>query len=143
MREERVYELRRAILEAHSYYAPVPLSLDDLLRYHRLAFLRPDRELVAVEWNNLAVNGYVEDIPDSNGAYRRITATGLNQVNREVKLDLYIWGRQALTMLVVVLTLFLLATTSLGRAVSPGGQCQATAACSGGQPGGAPCVRFR
>jgi len=147
MREERTYELRRAILEAHVYYTPkIPLSLDDVMRFYRLPCLRVTREQVEEEWNSLAVNGYLEDVPDSNGEYKRITASGLNQFNREVKLDVYIWGRQALTVLVVAFTIFLLFTTSVGGrpAFAPGGPWDPQqAVCSGGPEGGASCVRSR
>jgi hypothetical protein len=147
MRDDRIYELRQAILEAHVYYTPgIPLTLDDLMRFYRLPFLRVTRDQVAEEWGNLLINGYVESMPDSNGAYRRITATGLNQINREVKLDVYLWGRQALMILAVTFTIFMLFTTSVGGrpAFAPGGhRGPQPAVCSGGPRGGASCARSR
>ena len=95
MRENRVYSLRRTLLTAAADYHPAAVSFEDVMTHPDFILLRPLREEALIEWDFLRAHGWIMDIPCSGGAYQKISASGLCQINREGDLSPLIWGKHA------------------------------------------------
>lgn len=96
MRDNRTYQLRRAILKALNEYRPLPCSILEIGSYPGFSLLRPNQEELVVELNNLETYKFIETVPGSNGDYLRLTASGLEQINQETDRDPRIWGAMGL-----------------------------------------------
>ena len=93
MRDQRVYQIRQAILRSCKDCHPMPLTVEQLPEQPAMAFVpRVTRAELSAEWDGLAANGYLSVIPDSDGEYRVINAKGLNQINHEGGKDKFIFG---------------------------------------------------
>ena len=93
MKTESEYQLRRAILTACKAALGTPCGLDDLLAHPAVSLLCPPREKVVEYFGELALRGYLANVPDSNGELKTITPKGLNQINQEGDRDFYVWGK--------------------------------------------------
>ncbi len=96
MRDDRIYQLRRAILTALKDSNPAPRSLAEILCHPEFGMLHASAGEAAGELEALAVKGYVRNVAGSNGEYKAITGPGLDQINQEVDRDTFVWGKYGL-----------------------------------------------
>lgn len=96
MREDRIYQIRRALLTAFKDCHPAPCGVDDVLCHPGCGLLHIDKPEALEELRCLELKGYLRAVEGTNGAYHAITGKGLDQINQEVDRDLYIWGKYGL-----------------------------------------------
>ena len=95
MREAKVYQVRRTLLTAAADYYPAAVSFDDVMGHPDFVILRILRDDAIKEWDFLRANGWIVDITGSGGAFQKISASGLCQINREGDLSPLLWGKHA------------------------------------------------
>jgi len=95
MHNQRTYQLRQNILRTAADAYPGPFGMDDLGASQPVRNLRAERSEIVSELNTLARAGFLEPIPESNGDWLKISASGLDQINQETALDHRIWGKDA------------------------------------------------
>lgn len=112
MRDSRTYAIRREILKGLDEINPAPCDFDDILDMRQMPFLKPTREEVLKQWNDLIARGYVKTLDGSGGEYVVITAKGRDQINGETDKDPFIWGKFGLKTLCLTLAAALIALCS-------------------------------
>lgn len=97
MREARTYVLRQRLLSGAAALEGLAVSLDDVLAFPGLRQMKASREEAAAEWASLVAFGYLEEVPESDHQYARITAAGLAQApdRLEGKRDVRVYGKDA------------------------------------------------
>ena len=96
MREDRIYQIRRALLTAFKDCHPAPCNAGDILCHPGCSMLNIGKPEALEEIHGLTLKGYLRAVEGTNGEYHAITGKGLEQINQEVDRDLYIWGKYGL-----------------------------------------------
>lgn len=90
---ERVYQIRRAILNVLKDYNPAPADLDDIQCHPAISALNASVSEILAEMNALTTCAYITDIHGFNGRMKTINERGLKQINQEGERDIFIWGK--------------------------------------------------
>lgn len=90
--DKRALTVRRVILETLKYYKSAPARPEDILNCHFAQAEAVQVQEVVDQANSLVTLGYAENLRPGRGILVRITAAGLNQIERNAKLDEAIWG---------------------------------------------------
>ncbi len=96
MQTQRTYTLRQAVLKAAKDFCPAPFVVADLEYEPSLTRHQATREELLEVWRDLLGYGYLELVPEANGALAKISPAGLAQINGDAKRDPAIFGRYAL-----------------------------------------------
>ena len=86
------YRIRKSILKALDEYSGTPCCVDDVVDYPAFSLLKPSRDELKAEWDQLEKFGYIAPCDGFDGQYCRITEKGLRQVNPEFQRDAFIHG---------------------------------------------------
>ncbi len=85
----RKASIRRTILKALLELGSG--TLDDVLKYPGWAFIKPSREELVSETNELLACGYIENYVPGDYEWVRLTEKGTKQINQEATCDPRIW----------------------------------------------------
>ena len=95
--ETRKYQIRQAILEALNKIYPGGRNLDGLERGCAVAQIGANRFEIFTEARNLEKLGYISNVTGvGRDPYWKITAAGVKQITKEMALDEFVWGEEAL-----------------------------------------------
>jgi hypothetical protein len=94
------YLYRRVLLEAVREYDPAPVTVEDVAGVGavrtRLDRAHTSEADLAAELANLERHGYLEDLRPGRVPLYRVTAKATDQLDRETRLDEFLWGEVAL-----------------------------------------------
>lgn len=96
MRDPRTYQIRRAILTALKDSHPAPASLEEISYHPGIGMLHASTDELLKELEALTLKEFVRNVEGTNGEYRAITASGLDQINQETDRDPFVWGKYGL-----------------------------------------------
>ena len=95
--DNRKYQIRQAILEGLNKIYPAGRNLDGLERFGIVAQISANRAEIFAETRNLEKIGYISNITGSGRApYWKINSGGVLQITKEMALDEFVWGEEAL-----------------------------------------------
>ena len=95
--DNRKYQIRQAILEGLNNIYPAGRNLDGLKRFSFVAQISASREELLQEARNLEKIGYITNITGvGRDPYWKITSAGVKQITKEMALDEFVFGEEAL-----------------------------------------------
>ena len=95
--DTRKYQIRQAILEALDKIYPGGRNLDGLERGCNVAQISASRAELLGNARDLEKVGYITNVTGSGREpYWKITSAGTKQINKDMALDEFVWGEEAL-----------------------------------------------
>jgi len=97
MEEKRTYQIRQEILNGLNVIYPAGRDVAGLARFSLVAQLDCSRDELLREARNLEKTGYIANITGvGRNPYWKITSAGVKQITKDMALDEFVWGEEAL-----------------------------------------------
>jgi len=97
MEEKRIYQIRQEIMNGLNGIFPGGRDVAGLKRFSLVAQIDCTREELLQEARNLEKVGYIANMTGvGRNPYWKITGAGVRQITKEMALDEFVWGEEAL-----------------------------------------------